>query len=121
MAMTLAKITLIGNVGKVEPKYNPEGKFICEFSIAHNYGRGDNKETIWFGGAMWEKRGEMFNDMVQAGTLLYIEGNLEVQEWTDKEGKNHFKLVVKPSEFRVLAKGKAKAEASADEPDYMKD
>ena len=110
MAMTMLKVKVIGNVGKVEPKYNPEGKFIAEFSIAHNWGRGDDKKTTWLYGALWEKQGELFNSMVKAGTLLYVEGNLEVQEWTTREGESKHKLVIKCNDFRVLAKGKAKEE-----------
>ena len=110
MTMTMARVQIIGNVGKVEAKYSPEGKLICEFSVAHNFTNRGEKTANWFTGAFWEKRGELFNDMVQVGTLVYIDGDLELQSWTDKEGQNHSKLALKPSNFRVLANGKPKEE-----------
>lgn len=108
MTMTMAKIQVIGNIGKVEAKYSPDGKLICEFSIAHNYTVKGEKLVNWYTGAFWEKSAELFNGMVKAGTLVYVDGDLEVQSWTDKEGNNHSKLVLKPNTFRVCAKGKAK-------------
>lgn len=108
MAMTLAKVQVVGYLGKVEAKYSPDGKFICEFSVAHSTGKDEKKNTTWFGGALWEKQGELFNQMCKKGSLVFLDGELEEQQWKDKDGHGHSKLVIRVSAFRLLANGKEK-------------
>lgn len=114
--MTYAGIKIIGNIGKIEQKASPGGKDIFEFSIAHNFGRAEEKSTVWFEGAFWEQQGQMFNNMCKVGSSVYIEGDFEQQTWRDKEGDLHFKNVIKPRLWRLLANGKEKQESLEEDP-----
>lgn len=104
--MNKPTISLIGNVGKADASYTPTGKFVFKGSIAVSIGYGDNKKTDWYNFVAWEKRGETMNKMIQKGTELYIEGDLEQQKWNDDSGRVSMNITV--SKFKVTARGKPK-------------
>ncbi|KAB1437326.1 single-stranded DNA-binding protein [Pseudodesulfovibrio senegalensis] len=54
--MFTASIT--GNVGKVEPVKDVNGKKVLNFSLAHNYKVGENRRVVWYECAIWGKLAE---------------------------------------------------------------
>lgn len=117
--MNDAVLRLFGNVGKIEASYTPQGKFVLNGSIAVNFGKGDKKITNWYNFVAWERKGELMNDLCQVGSFVFVEGNLTLREWSDKEGVKHVSPDLTVSDFRILGKGKSKEEVSEDEPEFM--
>src|SRR5512146_2503320 len=103
--MNEAVLHVFGNIGKMEASYTPKGKFVLKGSIAVNFGKGDKKITNWYNFVAWEKRGELMNDMCQVGSFVFVEGNLTLREWSDKEGVKHVSPDLTVSDFRILGKG----------------
>jgi len=72
-----SKLTIIGNVGKQpELRYTPEGKAVCQFSVASNRTYGGKKETTWYRITVWDKTAEACNKFLSAGSKVFVEGRL---------------------------------------------
>ena len=118
----LSDVTLIGNVGKIESQYTTQAKLITKFSLAVNIGYGDNKKTNWYYCTAWERTAEFVQQRAQVGTQLFVEGELFLREWQDKDGNEHISPDVTVIKFRVLSRGKKKDEDTEEElPEFMKD
>ena len=94
MAISLNKVTLIGNVGKdPEIRNTNDGREIATFSLAtgdvwRDRATGEKKErTEWH-------RVVVFNDAlagvvknyVKKGSKIYVEGSLQTRKWVDNTG-----------------------------------
>ena len=109
----MKEVKLIGNIGKMEMKYTPQGKAVTEFTIAVNEGSGDNKTTEWYKAVAWEKAGELINQYAGVGSKIYVSGKFKVETWTSKEGDARASLVVTVQNFEFLSQKKAE-QAHAD-------
>lgn len=76
------KISLIGRLGKdPEMRYTPTGQAVTSFSIAvdqsYTQDGAQVKSTAWFRIQAWGKRGEVCNQYLTKGKLVYVEGKLQ--------------------------------------------
>jgi single-strand DNA-binding protein len=106
---SVSKIILIGNVGRdPELKMTPNGRAVCEFSIAVNRvsGKSDTGERVeqtdWYRISCWAGLAERAQQMITKGRLVYVEGRFTPREYTDREGKNRMSLDVSASDFQML-------------------
>lgn len=109
--MSFSKLTLIGNLGRdPELRYTPQGSAVCDFSIAVNDRKRDKSGewqdvTTWFKITLWGKQAENASKYLTKGKQVYIEGRLQVEEWTDRDGNNRFTLAVQGSDMQFLSDG----------------
>ncbi len=119
----LNKVQLIGHLGKdPETRFTAHGKKVCQFSVAVNRswksGEGEEKEaTDWFNVEAWGKLGEICQQYLGKGRLVYLEGRMRTDRWQDDKGETHYftKVVArtmqmldrKPDEQEVAAEGEA--------------
>jgi len=82
----VAKVTLIGNIGK-EPEIKAYGdKRAARFSIAVNRWVKKEKTTMWVNVVVWDqKKVEVIDNYASKGLKVYVEGNLEIREY-EKDG-----------------------------------
>lgn len=84
------RITLIGRLTRdPEIKYVGEGVAMTKFTLAIDrpYTRKDGeKETDFIDIVTWRKLAEVCADYLSKGRLTAVEGRLEIQGYTDKEG-----------------------------------
>src|SRR5215213_10304582 len=110
--MSFNKITLIGNLGRdPELRYTPQGTAVCDFSVAVNDRKRDKAGewqdvTTWFKITFWGKQAENASKYLTKGRQAYIEGRLQVEEWTDRDGNNRFTLAVQGSDIQFLGDGR---------------
>ena len=96
----LNRVQLIGNLGKdPESKYTPNGKKVAHFSLAINNRwksrEGDSKEyTEWVNVEAWGRLGEVCQEYLKKGSLVYIEGRLKTDKYEDKGETKYFTKVV---------------------------
>jgi single-strand DNA-binding protein len=102
--MSFNKIILVGNLGKdPELKYTPQGKAVCNFSMATTEKRKDgNDVTTWLKITLWDKMAENAAKYLFKGTQVYIEGRLRTEEWTDRDGKTRTSLEVSASDMQFI-------------------
>lgn len=102
------KITIVGYLGRdPELRYTPGGTAVCDFSVATSERRRDaagesNDITTWFRVSVWGKQAEFANQYLAKGRLVYIEGRLRQEEFTDREGNRRSSLQVNASDVQLL-------------------
>jgi single-strand DNA-binding protein len=107
---SLAKITLIGNLGgDPETRYTPQGTLVVNFSLAVNNRRRDaqgnqQESTNWYRISAFGRLAETMVNLSERGYLskgkqVYVDGTLEAREWTTQEGQTRTSLDVTVRDF----------------------
>jgi len=91
----LNRVQLIGRLGKdPESKFTPTGKKVSHFSLAVSQRwktSGENKEyTEWVNIEAWGRLGEVCQEYLKKGSLVYLEGRLKTEKYEDKEGDTKY-------------------------------
>jgi len=86
----LNRVQLIGRLGKdPESKYTPTGKKVAHFSLAVSQRwkvSGETKEyTEWVNIEAWGRLGEVCQEYLKKGSLIYLEGRLKTDKYEDKD------------------------------------
>lgn len=102
------KVILVGNLGHdPELRYTAKGNAVISFSLATNRGiknaEGQEK-TYWHRATVWGKRAENCAKYLTKGSSVYIEGELQQKNWTDKDGKNHKSAEILVDDIRFLSR-----------------
>jgi single-strand DNA-binding protein len=106
---TLNRVQLIGRLGKdPESKFTPSGKKVTHFSLAVSNRwkdkNGEMKEsTEWVNVEAWERLGEVCQEYLKKGSLIFLEGRLKTDKYEDKGETRYFTKVVAQS-FEFLDK-----------------
>jgi single-strand DNA-binding protein len=96
----LNRVQLIGYLGKdPESKYTPGGRRVTDFPIAVTSrwrGRdGETREnTEWVNIEAWERLGEVCQEYLQKGSLVYVEGRLKTNRYEEDGEPRYFTRVV---------------------------
>ena len=110
MARSLNKCIVIGNVGRdPEMRYTPQGTAVTSFTVAVNRNRPardgmeQQEQTDWFRVTAWNKLAEICNQYLTKGTLVYLEGRVELDEWTGNDNQHHARLGLVANDMRMLS------------------
>jgi single-strand DNA-binding protein len=96
----LNRVQLIGYLGKdPETRLLPNGKKVCNFSVAVSRkwksGEGEQKEaTDWFNIEVWGRLGEVCQQYLGKGRLVFLEGCLQTDRVEDK-GKGDMRYYIR--------------------------
>jgi single-strand DNA-binding protein len=113
--MSFNKIILVGNLGKdPELRYTPQQTAVCSFSLATNERKKDKSGewqdvTTWFKVTLWGKQAETAAKYLSKGRPVYIEGRLQVEEWTDRDNNNRYSLAVNATDMHFISAGRDEA------------
>lgn len=94
------KVILIGRLGnQPELRYTQTNRAVTELRIAISSKWADKngqrqERTDWFGVEVWDKDAENCERYLAKGREVYIEGRLQNEEWTDKEGQKRIKTKI---------------------------
>jgi single-strand DNA-binding protein len=120
---SVSKIVIIGNVGRdPELKMTPNGRPVCEFSVAVNRvtGRADGgdrqEQTDWYRVSCWSQLAERAQQFITKGRLVYVEGRFTPRTYTDREGKERMSLDVSANDFQMLDPRPDRGMATGDAP-----
>jgi single-strand DNA-binding protein len=86
------RVTLIGNLGRdPEMRYLPSGEAVASFSIATTETWKDKsgakqERTDWHRVEFIGRTAEIAGEYLKKGRQAYIEGRIQYDKWTDKEG-----------------------------------
>ncbi|HZM25170.1 MAG TPA: single-stranded DNA-binding protein [Anaerolineales bacterium] len=91
----LNRVQLIGRLGKdPESKFTPTGKKVTNFSLAVSQRwktSGEFKEhTEWVNIEAWGRLGEVCQEYLKKGSLVYLDGRLRTEKYEDKDGETRF-------------------------------
>ena len=96
----LNRVQVIGRLGKdPEGKHTPTGKKVTHFSVAVSNRwknrEGETKEyTEWINVEAWGRLGEVSQEYLKKGSLVYVEGRLKTDKYEDKGETKYFTKVV---------------------------
>lgn len=95
----LNRVQLIGRLGKdPEGRFTPTGKQVTSFSLAISNrwkSGGEMKEfTEWVNIEAWGRLGEVCQEYLHKGSLIYVEGRLKTERYEDKGETKYFTKVV---------------------------
>jgi single-strand DNA-binding protein len=125
----LNRVQLIGYLGKdPESRFTPTGKKVSHFSVAISNrwksSEGESKEyTDWVNVEAWGRLGEICQEYLKKGSLVYLEGRLRTDRVESEGNTKYFTKVValamqmldrKPSEEPVMTVEEGAAEYEAD-------
>jgi single-strand DNA-binding protein len=114
----LNRVQLMGRLGKdPEGKFTPTGKKVTHFSVAISNRwkskEGEAKEyTEWVNVEAWGRLGEVCQEYLKKGSLIFVEGRLKTDRYEDKGETRYYTKVValamqmldrKPSEEPILS------------------
>jgi len=130
----LNRVQLIGRLGKdPESKYTPTGKKVAHFSLAVSQRwrtGGESKEyTEWVNIEAWGRLGEVCQEYLKKGSLVYLEGRLKTEKYEDKGGETKYytKVVTQFVQFLsdnragddVMERGNIATEEELEEPEMF--
>jgi len=95
----LNRIQLIGYLGRdPETRFTPTGKKVTHFSLAVSQRRkvsGETREyTDWVNIEAWGRLGEVCQEYLKKGSLIYLEGRLKTDKYEDNGNTRYFSKVV---------------------------
>ena len=105
------KVILVGNLGRdAEVRYTPGGAAVSKFSIATtevwNDKSGQRQErTEWHNIDLWGKQAESLSEYLVKGKQVYVEGRLQTDEYTDKDGNKRKSTKVRCDRVVLLGGG----------------
>lgn len=96
-------VVIVGRVGQdPEVKYFETGKVKTSLSLAVNRGSKNNEKTDWFRVELWDKQAELAGEYVKKGRQVAVEGRLDINKWTDSDGKKRETYLVRGANIRFL-------------------
>ncbi len=93
---SLNRVQLIGRLGKdPDGRFTPNGKKVAHFSLAVGQRwktkEGETKEaTEWVNVEAWGRLGEICEQYLHKGSLIYLEGRLKTDRYEDKGGETKY-------------------------------
>lgn len=111
--MSIAKVIIVGNLGRdPETRYTPKGTMNVSFSVAssrryRDSSGQDQENTTWFRVTAWGRLAETIDGLTQRGFVakgrqVYVEGRIELSEWTGNDGEKRTSLEVNATEFQLV-------------------
>ena len=103
-------------------RQTPSGDTVCEFSIAvdetYKDKNGDKvTKTEWLKIIAWRKLGEICGNFLCKGKLVLIEGKIQTEQWSDKDGVKRTTTKIIASNMQMLdGKRKEEQQEVAEEP-----
>lgn len=104
---SLNQCNFIGNVGKIETRYLPNGDAVCNVSLAVNETwkdkQGEKQEKCeWVRCVIYRKLAEVAEKYVKVGNQLFISGKMQTKKWTNKESIDQYTTEIIVNEMTML-------------------
>jgi|SRR5690625_868358 len=94
-----------GNLGQdAETRFTRSGDAVVSFSVAVKSGYGDKEKITWARCSMFGKRGEAVAPYLNKGQLVGINGEVTLNDWTDRDGMKRTSLEVRVNDLTLLGK-----------------
>ena len=101
------KVILVGRLTRdPEVRNTTSGLKVAEFSIAVDrpFGKNENgeKKTDFFRCKAWRQRADFVEQYIGKGRLVLVEGRIELNEYTDREGQKRFSTDISVDNVEAL-------------------
>src|SRR5213592_1621923 len=100
------KVILVGNLGRdAEVRYTPGGAGIATTEVWNDKAGQRQERTEWHNIDLWGKQAESLSEYLQKGKQVFVEGRLQTDEYTDKEGVKRKSTRVRCDRVVLLGSG----------------
>ena len=105
---SINRVTLIGNLGRdPEMRYLPSGEAVATFSLAtteqwKDKSGGKQERTDWHRIEFIGRTAEVCGEYLKKGASVYIEGRIQYDKWTDKEGVEKTMTKIRGDRMQML-------------------
>ena len=115
---SLNRVQLIGRLGRdPEMRYTPKGTPVHPL-LRRRQSHLDQrrrcrrqKETDWFNIEAWGKLGEICQQYLKKGKLIYVEGRLHTDRWEDDKGETQYMTKIVATGMQMLDRKPEEPEA----------
>ena len=105
----LNRVQLIGRIVRdVELRYTAQGTPVANMRVATN----DRDQAEFHDCVVWRSTAEFASTYLRRGRLVYVEGRLHGESWTDRDGNTRYSVRVIAE--RVLALDRARSSDATD-------
>ena len=91
------KVILVGHLGRdPEVRYTPDGRAICNFTMAttdtwKDKNSGEKRErTEWHRVVVFGRLAEICGEYLAKGRQVYVEGRLQTRKWQGQDGQDRW-------------------------------
>ncbi len=102
------KVVLVGNLTRdPEVRNLPSGMAVCDMALAvsetYKDKNGERAESVCYVDVVaWARQAETCGEYLSKGSPVLVEGSLQLDKWTSKEGENRSKLRVRAQRVQFL-------------------
>ncbi len=113
---SLNKVMLIGNLTRdPELRALPSGINVADLRLAVNETYTDKsgqkvEKACFIDVVLWDKQADLCKTYLSKGSPILVEGRLQMDEWTTKEGEKRSKVRVRADRFQFLGAKRGGAE-----------
>lgn len=115
-------VTFVGRLGgDAEQRVTTGGTSVSSFNLAVDRPKknGEKQQPIWLRVSLFGKQASSLTSYLVKGKQVAVQGELDVREWKDKEGKTRTSVEVQGRQITLLGGGDSKPQAAttADDSD----
>jgi len=120
--MNYNKIILAGNLTRdPELSYTPSQTPVCKFGIAVNKKFGDKEKTCFVECTAFKSVAENIQKFFAKGRNIFIEGELEFESWTAKDGQKRSRHSVMVWQWQFVGSAEQTEPQRSDQPEQDDD
>jgi len=120
MQSNVNMLVIQGNLVKDPECKDINGTMLCEFTLASNRVFKETKDTCYIDVKCWGNKSAVVEKFLFKGSPVIIEGRLQQDKWTSKEGENRSKHIVMLNSLTLLPSQNRKHEDDSEDK-AMKD
>ena len=95
--------TFVGNLTRdVELSYTKDSVALAKSAIAVNFKTKTREEVMFLDLTVWRDQAETFNKYLSKGSLVLVQGRLQLQTWETPEGQKRSRHALVVNRFQFL-------------------
>lgn len=99
-------VTIFGNLTKDPVTPETKGTKVTRFTVADNYGKGDDAGVNFWNVTTFGKAAEAIEKYCKKGTALIVYGTMKTNQYTDKDGNKREYTELLANGFSFVGDGK---------------
>lgn len=110
-------LTVVGNTCKVVTYREKDKTQLATFPVAVNYKYKNEKRAYFIDCVIFGPVAKIIADFkLEIGTLMFLSGELHVEEWTNEEGRVFKNLKLMVNTFNIIKRGGTTTEQQEQQP-----